>query len=424
MNAWMKKVQNVWKKYTQSKAFASLTGSLIAIFIGLMAGFLVMLIAKPSAAFPGLGTLLTDGFLRMGDVLFYATPVLLTGLSVGFAFKMGLFNIGASGQYTMGMYCAMAVGFLVKGLPSALHVVLCLAAGILGGALWGALPGFFKAFLNVNEVITSIMFNYIGMYLVDIMIKNSSTMYNTSTTRTNYIPQSAQLLPLDAGNSSLNIGLILALIIAVALWFVLSKTTFGYELRATGFNKNAALCAGMNSKRNVMLAMVIAGALSGLGGALYVLSPSKILGASMTYEPINVISSYGFNGIAVALLGGSHPIGIIFSAIFISFIQRGGTATAILGFKPEIVDIVIAVTIYLASFSMAIRLAFKKFFKRNKQPTKEAAFRETASAGATKPLPGKEEAERAPEEHAHLEDSGQALEKEKLASEEKGKEEL
>mgnify|MGYP002170489450 FL=1 len=144
----------------------------------------------------------------------------------------------------------------------------------------------------------------------------------------------------------------------------------------------------------------------------------------MTYEPINVISSYGFNGIAVALLGGSHPIGIIFSAIFISFIQRGGTATAILGFKPEIVDIVIAVTIYLASFSMAIRLAFKKFFKRNKQPTKEAAFRETASAGATKPLPGKEEAERAPEEHAHLEDSGQALEKEKLASEEKGKEEL
>ena len=149
------------------------------------------------------------------------------------------------------------------------------------------------------------------------------------------------------------------------LYIILEKTTFGYELKATGFNKFASEYAGMNGKKNIILTMIIAGGLSGLGGAFAILAPSAIAGSSMTYEPANIIAANGFNGIAVALLGGSHPIGIIFSAIFISHIQRGGTLTSLVGYKPEIIDVVIAVIIYFSAFAAVMNEALARFFKRN-----------------------------------------------------------
>jgi len=347
---------------THSKGFSAFTAALLAIALGLIFGFIVMLIAAPGNAFAGFRYVLLGGFSRFGNVLYFATPILMTGLAVGFAFKMGLFNIGASGQYTMGMFFALYVGFMWD-LPPSIHWIVAIFAGMLGGMLWGFIPGIFKALLNVNEVITSIMFNYIGMYFVDMWIQGNAVIYISSKSRTNYLPSTVQIPSLGIEGSNVNFGIIFALIIGIILFIVLQRTTFGYELKATGFNKNAASYAGMKGKRNIILTMVIAGGLAGLGGAFAILAPSAIAGSSMTYEPINIIAANGFNGIAVALLGASNPIGIIFSSIFISHIQRGGSLANLVGFKPEIIDVVIAVIIYFSAFAMIMKSGLASFIK-------------------------------------------------------------
>ncbi|MDA8221626.1 ABC transporter permease [Desulfosporosinus sp.] len=361
-------MQDNIKKVGKSKGFSAFTAALLAVLLGLVFGYIIMTIASPANSFLGFQMLLMGGFKRIGDVFYYATPILMTGLAVGFAFKMGLFNIGASGQYTMGMFFALYAGFMWK-LPDSVHWLVCVLAGMAGGMLWGLIPGIFKALLNVNEVITSIMFNYIGMYLVDMLIQGNAAMYISSKTRTSYLPASAQMPSLGITNSSVNISIIIAITAALILFIVLNKTTFGYELKATGFNKYASAYAGMNGKRNIILTMVIAGAMAGLGGAFAILAPSTIAGSSMTYEPVSVIAANGFNGIAVALLGNSSPIGIIFSALFVSHIQRGGTLASLYGYKPEIIDVVIAVIIYFSAFAMLMNAMvgnlIKKLFSKN-----------------------------------------------------------
>jgi len=381
-----------FKRLSGSKGFSAFTAALLAIFLGLIFGFAVMVTASPENSLAGFQMVLLGGLRRIGDVLYFATPILMTGLAVGFAFKMGLFNIGASGQYTMGMFFALYAGFMWD-LPDSLHWAACVLAGMAGGMLWGFIPGIFKALLNVNEVITSIMFNYIGMYLVDMLIQNNSAMYISSKTRTAYLPGSAQLPSLGIENSSLNISFIIGLAVALVLYVILDKTTFGYELKATGHNKYAAAYAGMNGKRNIILAMVIAGGMAGLGGAFAILAPSTIEGSSMTYEPINIIAANGFNGIAVALLGNSSPIGIIFSALFISHIQRGGTLASLYGFKPEIIDVVIAVIIYFSAFAMLMNSAVGRFLKgRGRSPAQvgTAAVEDTAGLNKAEPVDEKE----------------------------------
>ncbi len=364
------------KKVTRSKGFSTFSAALLAIFLGLVFGFIIMAIASPANSFSGFQAVLLGGILRFGDVFYFATPILMTGLAVGFAFKMGLFNIGASGQYTMGMFFALYVGFMWD-IPDSIHWLVCVMAGMVGGLLWGFIPGIFKALLNVNEVITSIMFNYIGMYLVDMLIQGNATMYISSKTRTEYLPASAQLPTLGITNSSVNVSIFIAIAIAVILYVVLNRTIFGYELKATGYNKHASIYAGMNGKRNIIFTMMIAGAMAGLGGAFSILAPSTIAGSSMTYEPISVIAANGFNGIAVALLGNSNPLGIIFSALFISYIQRGGTLASLYGYKPEIIDVVIAVIIYFSAFAMIMNATVGKLIKMRyrKKHTKETVER-------------------------------------------------
>ncbi|CAK7056365.1 ABC transporter permease [Tissierella sp. P1] len=361
-NSLPNKNKSYLKNIIHSSGFSSFSSALMAIFLGLVFGFLVMLIAAPGNALAGFQYVVLGGFNRIADVFYFATPILMTGLAVGFAFKMGLFNIGASGQYTMGMFFALYVGFMWK-LPDNIHWIVAILAGMIGGMLWGFIPGIFKALMNVNEVITSIMFNYIGMYLVDMLIKGNSVMYISDKTRTKYLPASAQIPSLGISGSNVNLGIILAIIIGIILYIVLQKTTFGYELKATGFNKYASEYAGMKGKTNIIITMTIAGGLAGLGGAFAILAPSAIAGSSMTYEPINIIAANGFNGIAVALLGNSHPIGIIFSSAFISHIQRGGTLASLVGYKPEIIDVVIAVIIYFSAFAMIMNSALAKFIK-------------------------------------------------------------
>lgn len=362
-----------FKKVYKSKSFSAFTSALLAIFLGLIIGFIVMLIAKPEKAMPAFQKILLHGFTDLGNVFYFATPIMMTGLAVGFAFKMGLFNIGASGQYTIGMFCAMYVGFLWD-LPPGIHWLVCILAGMIGGMLWGIIPGIFKAYLNVNEVITSIMFNYIGTYMVDMLIKGNGKMYVASTTRTAYLPGTAQLPSLGFKSSGVNISFFIALGIAIVLFIVLNNTIFGYELKATGYNKHASKYAGMKGTRNIILTMMFAGGLAGLGGAFAILAPSTIAGSSQTYEPINVIAANGFNGIAVALLGNSSPLGIIFSSIFISHIQRGGSQTSILGFKPEIIDVVVSIIIYFSAFSLIMKSGLRRFVKNigHRKPVTEA----------------------------------------------------
>ncbi len=357
---------------THSKGFSSFSSALMAILLGLIFGFIIMIIAAPGNAISGFSYVVFGGLSRIGDVFYFATPILMTGLAVGFAFKMGLFNIGASGQYTMGMYFALYVGFMWD-LPGELHWIVAIIAGMVGGMLFGLIPGIFKALLNVNEVITSIMFNYIGMYLVDMLIQGNAIMYSSPTSRTRYLPINAKIPSLGIQGSNVNLGIILAVLIGIILYIVLQKTTFGYELKATGFNKYASDYAGMRGKRNIILTMAIAGGLAGLGGAFFILAPTAITGSSMTYEPINIIAANGFNGIAVALLGHSHPIGIIFSSIFVSHIQRGGTLTSLVGYKPEIIDVVIAVIIYFSAFAMIMNAALSGFVKNRLLKKNEAS---------------------------------------------------
>lgn len=380
------------KTITKSAGYTAFTSALLAIALGLIFGFIVMIVSSPPNSLSGFQMLLLGGLGRLGDVLYFATPIMMTGLAVGFAFRMGLFNIGASGQYTSGMFCALYVGFMWD-LPDGIHWVAAILAGLVGGMVWGFIPGIFKALLNVNEVITSIMFNYIGMYLVDMMVQQNSVMYVSTKTRTAYLPASVQLPTLGVAGSSVNVSILIAILLAVLLHIVLNRTTFGYELKATGFNKHAALYAGMNGKRNIILTMVIAGGFAGLGGAFAILAPSTIPGSSMTYEPVSIIAANGFNGIAVALLGNSSPIGIIFSALFISYIQRGGTLASLFGYKPEIIDVVIAVIIYFSAFAMLMNAAVIRMFKRKKkepepvvvtEPAKAAQPHDAASAGKTK----------------------------------------
>ncbi|RCX17882.1 nucleoside ABC transporter membrane protein [Anaerobacterium chartisolvens] len=374
------------KKLVKNKGFSAFLASLLAIFLGLIFGYIVMAIASTGNSFSGFMTVLWGGFLRLGDLLYFTTPILMTGLSVGFAFKLGLFNIGASGQYTMGMFFALYAGFMWD-MPDSIHWLACVAAGMAGGLLWGLIPGVFKALLNVNEVITSIMFNYVGMYIVDMLIQGNSAMYVSSKARTAYLPLSAQIPSLGVKNSSANISIFIAVAVAVILYIILNKTVFGYELKATGYNRYASIYAGMSGKRNIIVTMAIAGALSGLGGAFAILAPSIIPGSSMTYEPINVIAANGFNGIAVALLGNSSPIGIIFSALFISHIQRGGTLASLYGYKPEIIDAVVAVIIYFSAFSVLIkatlgRFISKEYNKRHKQKQTQSTDASNAPASA------------------------------------------
>lgn len=363
------------KKIFTSKGMNNFYSSLIAIACGLIVGLIVMLFINPLQAFEGLGNVIAGGFSGgqqgIANVFYYATPIIMTGLSVGFAFKTGLFNIGATGQYTMGMYFALYAAFMWQNvIPAPLLWIVCVLMGMIGGALWGIVPGLFKAYLNVNEVITSIMFNYIGMYLVDMLIKNNGVMFTATQQRTK-IPPIASNIPkmgLDYifPDTNINGGILIAILVAVILWIVLNKTTFGYELKACGYNKEAAKYAGMNAKQKIVFSMLIAGALAGLGGALMILA-----GNSNIYEPINQLAANGFTGIPVALLGMSNPLAIILSGLFVSHLQRGGFYIQLLNFSPEIIDIIIGVIIYFSAFALIVKNVIVKLAAKNKQKKNE-----------------------------------------------------
>ena len=378
----MKKCRTLLESDSSRKVFASLLSIVIGLAVGALVAAIVGL-TKDNISFEGIwdgvriiffGLLstgrdaagnLTWGFnaAAWGNMLFRATPVIMTGLSVAVAFKTGLFNIGAPGQYLMG---TLATLFIALEIPSsqvspALIWLLAFLGGMAAGAIWGAIPGLLKAFLNINEVLACIMTNWIAANLVtwafDISnLKNvaegTKTGYIYKTTFNNVATSKMGLDKLFPG-SQVNGGILVAIVIAVIVYIIMNKTTLGYQLKACGANRHAARYAGIKDKRNIVLSMAIAGALAGGGAALYWLSGNTEF-YWITYQ---ALPAAGFNGIPVALLALNHPVAVVFAGIFMAMLNIvGQQLTTLTAYNEYITDVVIAVIVYLSAFSLVIQM--------------------------------------------------------------------
>lgn len=381
----------------RADSLKTVASSLISILIGIIFGGVLLFIVSlfnsdtmsPTTAWEGFrivlagifntgrdldaGGVLTFGFNSrlFGDMLFRATPLIMTGLSVALAYKTGLFNIGAPGQYLMGTMSAIVVALSVdtSKIPAGLVWILAFLTAAVAGALWGCIPGFFKAFLNVNEVITSIMTNWIAANLVTIIFDNSKFRNMTDYGKVGYTLKlnsngvASPKMGLDKllGGSNANVGIVIAIVIAIFIYIMINKTTFGYELKACGSNKFAAKYAGMNEKRNIVLSMAIAGALSGIGAALYYLQGD----IEFFWNTSMTLPNEGFNGIPVALLAICNPIGTVFAGLFMAYLTiSGNQLSAFTPYNEYMASIIVAVIVYLSAFSLFFKGLLDKKKKR------------------------------------------------------------
>ncbi len=347
------------------KAKLSLTAalpSLISIVIGLFAGIIVIVFTDSSKALAAIRNLFLgplygiynpnqSSLTGLGNMLFFMIPLLMTGLSVGFAFKTGLFNIGGSGQFLMGSYVAILLARKLVGVPQGLRWIICILAAGLAGSLLASITGILKAYRNVNEVITSIMLNYTSMYLVNYLIR-ATGIYDNLKNRTLPVQTKVPTFGLDKifPRSFVSGGILIGLAIAVFSYVMLYKTTFGYEIRAVGLNRHSARYAGINEKRSIIFSMAYAGLLAGLAGGLV-----HLAGVGRAIQVRDILPVEGFDGIAVALLGLNHPLGIIFSSLFMAYIKVGGQTIQTLGFAPEIINMMVGIILYVSAMAVLIR---------------------------------------------------------------------
>mgnify|MGYP005841297953 CR=1 FL=1 len=338
--------------------------SLLAVVLGLLAGGVLMLVIG-SNPFEGYSYLFKGGLMsveRIGNTLATSTPLVLTGLSVAFAFRTGLFNIGTPGQMLFGGFCATAVGLTLK-LPQPLLLPVMMIAAIMGGALWALLPGFLKARFNVHEVVSGIMMNWICYWVVYYAIP-AYFKGEYLETESRKIPDAASLKAEWLSNlfsgSYVNLGLFLALGAVVIIAFILNRTVLGYELKSVGFNRHAAEYAGVSVNRGIILSMMIAGGLAGLAGAAHFTGNASNI-------QIGVMPSQGFDGIAVSLLGSNSPAGVLGAAIFFGILYSGkGFMNAMTKIPPEIADTIIACIIYFAATGVLIERTIDRFKRRKR----------------------------------------------------------
>ena len=352
----------------RNNAVQSLLASLLCILIGLLVGYVALLIINPAGAGEAITTIIKNFMTyskpatqlkNLGNTLVKTAPLLMCSLSVLFAYKAGLFNIGAAGQYVVGagasLYCALA-----WHLPW----YLCLLAAILAGAALGAVSGMLKAYCNVNEVISCIMLNWISLYAVNTLlnlVKEETSPYTLNLINTS----PASVLPslglggLFSGNKYVTIAIPLSVLVAAAIWVLLEKTKLGYELKATGCNKFAAKYCGMQEKKNLILTMSIAGALAGMGAALLFLTGFEQWQCTQSSIP-----GMGFNGIAAAFLGGLNPLGTILSSYFIQHITNGGAYVDKTMYSAQISDFISALIIYLCGFVLFFKYALNRRLDR------------------------------------------------------------
>ena len=342
----------------------SLIASVLCILVGLLVGYIALLIINAEGAWNAITTICKN-FLYypskpaqikyLGNTLVKTAPLLMCALSVLFANKAGLFNIGAAGQYVVG-----AGASLYMALALNLPWWACLLGAILAGALLGALSGYLKTKFNVNEVISCIMFNWISLYCVNMLltqVKESTSPYTEHISKINpgALLPSLGLGSLFSNNQYVTLAIPLAIAVAIGIWVLLEKTKLGYELKATGNNKNAAKYAGMKENRNIILTMAIAGGLAGMAAALLYLSGYEQWSCSQASVP-----GMGFNGIAAAFLGGLSPIGSIFSSYFIQHITAGGAYVDKNLYCAQVSDFICALIIYLCGFVLFMKTAMNR----------------------------------------------------------------
>lgn len=394
------------KKLLRNNAVQSLVASFLCIILGLLIGYIVLLFINPAGAWDSIVEVLKNFFhsprperqLRnFGTTLVRTAPLLMCSLSVLFAYKVGLFNIGVAGQYVAGacasLYAALAWGW---------GWLACLLFAIAASAVLGAVVGLLKAYCNVNEVISGIMLNWIGLYTTNMIlskVKESTSPYTlhlTAKAPQALLPSLGSIaariktffwkifsIPGDVpgvgkflGNQYLTIAVPLAVIIAIIVLIVLERTKFGYELKATGNNKNAAKYCGMAEKRNIILTLIIAGSLAGMGGAMFYLTDLEQWSVTATSVP-----GMGFNGIAATFLGGLNPIGTIFSAYFIQHITDGGTNVDLTMYCAQISDLISAIIIYLCGFVLFLKHAINRGLARSDEARLRRAAANEAKGG-------------------------------------------
>ncbi len=359
------------KSLLKNPSFQSILTSLLCIVIGLLIGYIVLLLINPAGAGEAIKTILLNFLSRsshparmkaLGNTLAKTAPLLMCALSICFCYKVGLFNIGAPGQYEAGA----CIG-LYAALAWHCNWIVCLILAAIAGAIVGAISGALKAYRNVNEVISGIMLNWILLYTTNMVLANVKDVASPYTVKLSVGNQGA-LIPtaginnLFANNKTVTIAIPLAILFAVLIWMILSKTKFGYELRATGFNKEAAKYAGMKEKQNIIITLAIGGALAGIGAAFLFLTGYQEWSTTQNSVPV-----MGFNGIAATFLGGLHPIGTIFASFFIQSITDGGALIDKSIYPSQISDLISSIIIYLCGFVLFFKFAMNNWIsKRDK----------------------------------------------------------
>ena len=376
------------KNLLKNNGVQSLLASLACVVLGLLIGYIVLLFINPNGAGEAIAAVMKN-FLNysksatqakyLGNTLVKTAPLLLCALSILFSYKVGLFNIGAAGQYCAGvalsLYAALAWGW--GWLP-------CMLLAMLGGMVLGAISGLLKSYCNVNEVISGIMLNWIVLYLTNMLLTNVKEETSPYTFVLAHKNPSAVLPTLGLGsllnnNQYVGLALPLSILAAVLVWVVLEKTRFGYELRATGNNKNAAKYCGMAEKRNIILTLVISGALAGMGAAMLSLTGYEQWQCSTSSVP-----GMGFNGIAAAFLGGLNPFGTILASFFIQHITAGGAYVDKTMYCAQISDLISAIIIYLCGFVLFMKYAMNSAISKREEKAalKEREQSETPPADA------------------------------------------
>lgn len=354
----------------------------ISIILGLIIGAILLALAgyNPFEAYLAMIVGVFSKPSYVSNTIIKATPLIFTGLSVAFAFRTGLFNIGAEGQFIIGTMTAVWAGLYLNFLPGFIHIPIIIILAIVTSGLWGALSGYLKSRFGVHEVISTIMLNWIAFYLLNYMVMIPGINKPGGEASLN-IPRSAQISLLDDWKTSdsgiswlidhpflkdllrtpVNFGILFAIVFAILVWFVLNKTTLGYRLRSVGLNKYAAEYAGINVNKNVIVSMFIAGSLSGLAGAFHVMGVSKNISRLAGME------GYGFDGIAVALIGSNGSLGVFFSGLLFGALKYGGSKIQmVMGAPSEIINIVIGIIVFFIAIPKML-IIIKKYFKSKKK---------------------------------------------------------
>ncbi len=371
-------------------AVQSICAALLCIVIGLLVGYIALLLINPAGATNAIITILKNYFTYpskqaamkyLGNTLVKAAPLLMCALSIQFCYQAGLFNIGAAGQYVAGAGAALFCALQLK-----LSWPICLIAALLAGGIFGIIVGVLKSYLNVNEVISGIMLNWIGLYSVNMILSGVKETASPYTVQIANVNQSALLPSLGlekffTNNKYVTIAIPLSIIIAIVLKIILSKTVFGYEIKATGIAKDAAKYSGMKEKKNLIITLFIGGGLAGLGAAFLFLSGYEQWSVTQSSVP-----SMGFNGIAATFLGGLDPIGTIFASYFIQHITSGGSYLDKNIYPSQISDFISAIIIYLCGFVLFFKLHLNSYLRRKNESVKEKT-----SASANNQEGGKKE---------------------------------